>query len=173
MFDSITRRKDILICIWNQAFTILVMRQFIFVLCFKGLSNWRADIQEDINATEIENFVIGVHKPLTISRSELRDQLLEMQTLIKKIEEIELAHPNQNKLIHFVKNQWLLGHGSLYKAYTETDREVRRAWIAHNTMDRQDVLFKFSKQAVQINARIQLAQSEYESHLFGHKSISE
>lgn len=147
---------------------ILFLPAFIvFVLFFKSISDWRADIQEENNFAEIESFIVSVYKPLGNSRSELRKQLLKMQTLIKKIEKMELTHPNHIELIHFVKKQWSLGHASLYKAYTETDREVRRAWIAHNTMDKKDVLFKFSKQAVQIEAEIQIAQSDYEAHIYG------
>ena len=138
----------------------------IFALLFKSTSNWRADISQEQNRIKIESFIAGVYKPLADSRTELRSNLLEMQTLIQKVETMELAHPNHIELIRMVRQQWSLGHASLYKAYTETDKEVRRAWIAHNTMDQQDVLVKFSKKAVQIEAHIKKAQIDYQTHLY-------
>ena len=138
----------------------------VFALLFKSTSNWRADIRQEQNRIEIESFIASVYQPLANSRTELRNNLLEMQTLIQKVESMELAHPNHFDLIRMVRQQWSLGHASLYKAYTETDKEVRRAWIAHNTMDRQDVLLKFSEQAVQIDAQIKKAQVDYQTHLY-------
>ncbi|MEH6455047.1 MAG: hypothetical protein V7749_01870 [Cocleimonas sp.] len=138
----------------------------IFALLFKSISNWRTDIRQEQNRIEIESFIASVYEPLANSRSTLRTNLLEMQTLIQKVETMELIHPNHIDLIRMVRQQWSLGHASLYQAYTETDKEVRRAWIAHNTMDRQDVLLKFSKQAVQIEAQIKKAQTNYQTHLY-------
>lgn len=138
----------------------------VFALLFKSTSNWRADIRQEQNRIEIESFIASVYQPLANSRTELRNNLLEIQTLIQKVESMELAHPNHFDLIRMVRQQWSLGHASLYKAYTETDKEVRRAWIAHNTMDRQDVLLKFSEQAVQIDAQIKKAQVDYQTHLY-------
>lgn len=138
----------------------------IFALCFKSISNWRADIRTEQNQIKIESFISSVYPPLSSSRKKLRENLIEMQTLIEKVESMELAHPNHVDLIRKVRQQWALGHSSLYTAYIETDKEVRRAWIAHDTMDRQDVLVKFSKQAVQIEAQIKKAQDEYQTHLY-------
>ena len=138
----------------------------IFALFFKSISSWRSDIRQEQNRVEVESFVASVYQPLANSRTELRINLLKMQTLIQKVESMELAHPNHYDLIRMVRKQWSLGHALLYKAYTETDKEVRRAWIAHNTMDRQDVLLKFSKQAVQIEKQIKKAQTDYQTHLY-------
>ena len=138
----------------------------IFALLFKSISNWRADIIQEQNRVELESFIASVYEPLASSRIELRNYLLEMQTFINKVKAMELEHPNHIDLIRMVRRQWSLGHAALYEAYTETDKEVRRAWIAHNTMDREDVLLKFSKQAVQIESQIRKAQEEYQTHLF-------
>ena len=139
----------------------------IFALLFKSISNWRSDIRQEQNRVEVETFILSVYQPLANARTELRSNLLEMQTLIQNVETMEIAHPNHIDLIRMVRKQWSLGHASLYKAYTETDKEVRRAWIAHNTMDREDVLVKFSKQAVQIESQIKKAQADYQTHLYG------
>ena len=139
----------------------------IFALLFKSISNWRSDIRQEQNRVEIEAFISSVYQPLSNSRTELQNNLVEMQTLIRRVETMESEHPNHVDLIRTVRKQWALGHSALYKAYTETDKEVRRAWIAHNTMDKQDVLEKFSKQAVQIENQIKKAQYDYRAHLFG------
>ena len=139
----------------------------VFALLFKSISNWRNDIHKEQDLVEVESFIASVYQPLANSRTTLRNNLLEMQTLIQNVESMELAHPNHIDLIRMVRQQWSLGHASLYKAYTQTDKEVRRAWIAHNTMDRQDVLLKFSKQAVQIEAQITKAKADYQTHLYG------
>ncbi len=149
------------------AAVLFIPAVIVFALLFKSISNWRGDIRQEQNRVEIESFIASVYQPLTNSRTELRSNLLEMQTLIQKVETMELEHPNHIDLIRMVRLQWSLGHASLYKAYTETDKEVRRAWIAHNTMDQQDVLVKFSKQAVQIEAQIKKAQGDYQTHLHG------
>ena len=138
----------------------------IFALLFKSISNWRTDIRKEQNRIEIESFISSVYQPLATSRTQLRNNLLEMQTLIEKVQSMEVTHPNHKDLIRMVREQWSLGHASLYKAYTETDKEIRRAWIAHSTMDRQDVLVKFSKQAIQIERQIKQAQKDYQSHLY-------
>lgn len=148
------------------AAVLFIPAVIIFALLFKSMTSWRADIRQEQNRIEIENFISSVYQPLSKSRAELRDKLLEIQTLIEEVKSMELKHPNHFDLIRTVRQQWSLGHASLYKAYTETDKEVRRAWIAHNTMDRQDVLVKFSKQAVQIEGQIKKAQKDYQTHLY-------
>jgi hypothetical protein len=138
----------------------------IFALVFKGISSWRDDIQQQNNQIEIESFVSGVYEPLTLARQSLRNNLADMQALLREVDNMELAHPNHGDLIRHVKEQWQQGHVALYNVYKDTDKEVRRAWIAHNTMDSQDVLGKFSKQAVQIESQIKKAESTYHSHIY-------
>jgi len=137
-----------------------------FSFMFKNISNWRADIQQEQHRIKLESFISKVYQPLSSARKELRNDLFQMQALIEKVESMELTHPNHSDLIRKVREQWSLGHKALYNAYIETDKEVRRAWIAHNTMDRQDVLLKFSKQAVQIESQIKKAQDDYQTHLY-------
>ncbi len=139
----------------------------IFALLFKGLLDWRAEIQQQNNQIEIESFVGGVYQPLVKSRQSLRKSLNEMQGLLQEVESMGFEHPNHSDLIKRVKDQWQLGHSALYQTYSDTDKEVRRAWIAHNTMDSQDVLGKFSKQAVHIESQIKKAERDYQAHIYG------
>lgn len=138
----------------------------IFALIFKSLANWRADIRETQEQARIETFIAEVYQPLASARHALRKNLIETQQLIKEVEVLEQKHPNQLALLRLVRQQWTLGHKALYKAYTDTDKEVRYAWIVHNKLDKKDVLAKFSKQAVQLETRIKNAQSDYDKHLF-------
>ncbi len=139
----------------------------IFALVFKSISNWRTDIKHEASQIEIESFVQKVYKPLSDSRKGLLNSLAEMRSLLQQIESMEASYPNHASLIQYVKKEWDTGQGALYAAYTDTDREVRRAWIAHNTLDSQDVLGKFSKQAVKLESNIQRAEKDYEVHLYG------
>ncbi len=138
----------------------------IFALIFKGISNWRADIQLENNKIELESFVSGVYEPLTKSRRSLLKNLSSMNGLIRNVENMELEHPNHADVIRDVKDQWSVAYEELHKAYLDSDKEVRRAWIAHNTMDSQDVLVKFSKQAVQIESELKKAGKNYQAHVY-------
>jgi len=80
----------------------------IFALLFKSISNWRTDIRTEQNQIKIESFISSVYPPLARSRSQLRKNLLEMQTLIEKVESMELAHPNHVDLIRKVRQQWVI-----------------------------------------------------------------
>ncbi len=137
----------------------------IFALIFKGISNWRSDLQQENNKIKIESFVSSVYDPLTKSRRELLKSLASMNGLIRNVENMELEHPNHAGLIRHVKDQWGMAYKELHNAYLDSDKEVRRAWIAHNTMDSQDVLVKFSRQAVQIESALKKAEKEYQAHI--------
>lgn len=137
----------------------------IFALIFKGISSWRADIQQENNKIKLESFVSGVYAPLTKSRRSLLNSLSSMNGLIRNVENMELEHPNHTEVIRHVKDQWGVAYKDLQQAYLDSDKEVRRAWIAHNTMDSQDVLVKFSKQAVQIESQLKQAEKNIR-HIF-------
>lgn len=139
----------------------------IFALVFKSISNWRADLKLEASQIEIESFVQRVYKPLSDSRKALLNSLAEMRSLLLQIESMEASYPNHASLIQQVKKEWDTGQSALYEAYSDTDREVRRAWIAHNTLDSQDVLGKFSKQAVKLQSNIKRAEKDYKVHLYG------
>lgn len=134
-------------------------------LCFKSISNWRTDLRQEQQRIKIESFISDVYQPLANSRVELRKNLLKVQALLQHVERMISTHPNHLALTSMLKKQWSLAYASLFEVYTETDKEVRRAWIAHNTLDQQDVLLKFSKQAIQIDAKIKKAQADHQIYL--------
>jgi hypothetical protein len=137
----------------------------IFALSFKGISNWRSDIQFKNNRIEVNTFVNRAYPPLVDSQQRLLMTLQEMQTLLSDIEALEMEFPSHGDLIQAIKEHWLTSRNVLYKVYENTDREIRHAWISHKTMDSRDVLAKFSKQAVQLNADIRNAKKDYRSQL--------
>ena len=137
----------------------------IYALVFKGITDWKSEIEFEKNHVEVEKFVIGAYQPLADSQRALLITLKEMQTLLIEIEELEIAFPSHANLVQQVKQEWYTSRSGLYKVYQDADREIRHAWIAHKTMDSSDVLAKFSKQAVQINTTIKNARKDYQSQL--------
>ncbi len=137
----------------------------IYALVFKGIVDWKSEIEFEKNHIEIENFVIGAYEPLADSQRELLITLKEMQTLLIEIEALEIAFPSHANLVQKVKEEWYASRSGLYKVYQEADREIRHAWISHKTMDSSDVLAKFSKQAVQLNSNIKNAKKDYQAQL--------
>ena len=142
----------------------------VFALVFKSISNWRSDIQQQQNQAELEAFVNTAFIPLSDSQQQLISALKEAQNLLKSIDQLEAEFPSHADLIHSIKKQWSTSYKFLYGIYENTDREIRHAWISHKTMDSQDVLAKFSKQAVQLNANIINGKKAYLAQIVGAQS---
>lgn len=147
------------------AAVLFLPAMLVFALVFKGLSNWRADIQFQKNQLEVEIFVKGAYEPLVTSQRALLTTLTEARSLLRDIEELEIDFPSHAGLIQNIKQQWSSSLSILYKTYEDTDREIRHAWIAHKTMDSRDVLAKFSKQAVHLNSTIKNAKKDYRQRI--------
>ena len=139
----------------------------IFALVAKSISGWRADIQRDKELAQISQFVEGVYQPLAVSQRSLLSSFSQMQNLLKDSQSMGLEFPNHARLISAVTGQWKEGQTVLYTVYNDTDKEIRRAWISYNTMDQQDVLSKFSKQAVHLKNSILSAEKKYQRHIHG------
>ena len=133
----------------------------IFALVFKGITDWRGDLHQEKNRIEIAQFVERIYTPLAKSQQTLRNSFVEMRTLLKDIDELEATFPNHTEMIRTIKKEWSTAQLNLFNTYNDTDKEVRRAWIAHNTMDQEDVIAKFSKQAVYLEEGLQKAEREY------------
>jgi len=133
----------------------------IFALVYKGLSGWRADIQYEKDRVEREIFVKNIYAPLTTAQKSLILEFSNMRKLLQEIETMEHQYPNHAELIREIRSKWRLGQRDLYDVYSETDKEIRFAWIAHNRLDQRDVLVKFSKTAVQLESKIKKAENDY------------
>ncbi len=134
----------------------------VFALIYKGLSGWQADIQAQKEAVAREVFVQSVYTPLADSQRTLLHDISKMKSLLSDIEALQNDHPNHADLMDTIRKQWRNGLGLLYRNYSETDKEIRLAWIAHNRLDQQDVLNKFAKKAVLLTSRTQKAEKDYQ-----------
>lgn len=134
----------------------------IFALVSKSISNWHSYIQMEKERVEVSQFVNSVYPPLAVSQESLVRSFAEMRSLLQQTQALEREYPNHAGLISSVTKQWNEGQSVLYDAYNNTDKEIRRAWISYNTMDQQDVLSKFSKQAVHLETDIKKAEKSYQ-----------
>lgn len=139
----------------------------IIALVFKGLMDWRSEIEFEKNRVEVEQFVTSAYEPLAESQQLILTSLSKMGSLLRETEELEIAFPSHFQLIQKVDKQRRLAQSSLYKIHKESDKEVRHAWISHKTMDSSDVLAKFSKQAVQLDSSIRNAMKKNQAQLYG------
>ncbi len=142
----------------------------IFALVFKSISDWRSDIQLTKGRAEVEQFVMNAYPPLASSQQRLQITLQQMKVLLNDTHALEMQFSSHADLIQSIKTEWKASQNGLYKAYEDTDREVRHAWIAHKTMDSRDVLAKFSKQAVHLESTIKNAKNDYRAQLHGVQS---
>ncbi len=137
----------------------------VFALISKGITDWRTELQNQKERVEIDQFVRGVYKPLSTAQASLLQSFSEMRALLQDTEALELEYPNHAPLIADVTKEWRAGQIALYNVYKDVDKEVRRAWISFNTMDQQDVLAKFGKQAVQLETDIRKEETKYQRHI--------
>jgi hypothetical protein len=142
----------------------------VFALVYKGLSGWRADIQYEKEAMEREQFVTDIYAPLASSQKSLVSEFSKMQKRLQASGDMQLTYPNHAELVQSVSNQWREGQRSLYFVHDETDKEVRFAWIAHNRLDQQDVLTKFSKKAVLLESKIKQSERDYQLKIVNSQS---
>ncbi len=138
----------------------------IFILVFQVITAWRANIQLQKERAELNTFVGSVYLPLVNSQNAILAEKRRMQALLKKVENLGFEHPNHEQLINQVIQKWMLGLQEYQQAYKDTDREIRRAWISYNTMDQQDVLGKFAKQAVRLDLKNKKAEKKYQSTIY-------
>ncbi len=147
------------------SFILFIPAILIFALVAKSISSWRSDIQADQEQLELSQFVRSVYDPLDRSQVSLLKSFSEMRELLKTTKSMEQDYPNHAQMIAQITQQWREGQTVLYNVYNQTDKEVRRAWISFNTMDQQDVLAKFSKQAVRLESEIKKAEKKYQRHI--------
>ncbi|HIP94142.1 MAG TPA: hypothetical protein EYH20_02245 [Leucothrix sp.] len=138
----------------------------IFVLVFKQITNWRADIQFQQERAELAAFVNSVYAPLIDSQNAILAEKRRMSSLLQKVENLGLQHPNHAQLITDITQKWRLGLQKYNNSYKENDREIRRAWISYNTMDQQDVLTKFAKQSVRLDLKNKKAEKRYQNTIY-------
>lgn len=141
----------------------------IFALTLYGISSWRAEIKHQQNRIEIAQFVNSVYKPLAASQQSLLQSIQHMRKLRNSLAPLRDNHPNHAEMLKNIASEWRSSQQTLYNLYTQTDKEIRHAWISYKTMNRQDVLDKFYTKAVKLNDKITKLNRDYQIGVRGAK----
>lgn len=141
----------------------------VFALVLYGISSWRTDIKYQENQKEITQFVKGVYKPLADSQQALLESINHLRKLEEDIEPLLYQHANHAELLKDITIEWRNSQQTLYSLYTETDKEIRHAWISYKTLDKKDVLDKFYTKSVNLNNKITKLNKDYQVGVRGAK----
>jgi len=139
----------------------------IFGLIFYGLSSWRAEIKAQHSRAEIAQFVTRVYKPLGDSQASLLQSAKDMRLWLEAIERLRGEFPNHQTLIKQIETEWLASQKRLFQLYSDTDREIRHAWISYKTLNQQDVFDKFYTKAVHLNNKIAKVNKDNQLNIRG------
>jgi hypothetical protein len=115
----------------------------------KGSSLFSVD-----NREEIHNFTLKVYKPLVYSLDTVDAEISDMHTLLDDIDDLIDDHPRHSTLLIQAKKTWGDGLYQLKKLKKVVKKDIRRAWIAHDTMNQQTVDTKFSREAVKLDKQL-------------------
>ncbi|HIO92518.1 MAG TPA: hypothetical protein EYG68_06705 [Leucothrix mucor] len=110
---------------------------------------------------KIYSFTLDVYKPLVFSRDRVVDEIRDMNTLLDDIDDLIDDHPRHANMLLKAKETWSGGIYQLKKLQKSVDKEVRHAWIAHDTMNQKTVDAKFAKQAVKLDKRINIELKKF------------
>ena len=139
----------------------------VFGLVFYGLSSWRTEIKAQQTRTEIAQFVTRVYKPLADSQASLLQSAKDMRLWLDAIDRLSGEFPNHQALIKQIETEWLASQKRLFKLYSDTDREIRHAWISYKTLNQQDVFDKFYTKAVHLNNAISKVNKDNQLNIRG------
>ncbi len=139
----------------------------VFLLIFYGLSSWRAEIKAQQTRAEIAQFVTRVYKPLGESQESLLQSARGMRRWLDGIERLRGEFPNHQKLLQQINTEWLASQKRLFQLYSDTDKEIRHAWISYQTLNQQDVFDKFYTKAVHLNNHIEKVNKDNQLNLRG------
>lgn len=103
------------------------------------------------NKEEIHNFTLKVYKPLVYSLDTIDAEISDMHTLLDDVNDLIDKHPRHSTMLTQAKKTWGNGLYELKKLEKAIKKDIRRAWIAHDTMNQQTVDTKFSREAVKLD----------------------
>ena len=106
------------------------------------------------NKEEIHNFTLKVYKPLVHSLDTVDAEINDMKVLLADINDLIDEHPRHSSLLISAKKTWSDGAYELRKQQKEVKKKIRRAWIAHDSMNQKMVGTKFSRDAVKLDKRV-------------------
>ncbi len=113
------------------------------------------------NAAEIHDFTLKVYKPLAASLEEVDVELHNMKILLADLDDLIEEHPRHTAMLKSAKKTWYDGSRELKELQKVIKKEIRRAWIAHDTMNRQTVDIKFSRRAVKLDKHMNIGLKKF------------
>jgi hypothetical protein len=113
------------------------------------------------NQEEIHDFTHKVYKPLVSSLERVDAEIKNMNILLEDIDDLIDGHPRHAVMLSHAKKTWQDGAYALRKKQRLVQKDIRRAWIAHDTKNQQTVDIKFSREAVKLDKRINLALRKF------------
>ncbi len=127
---------------------------------FNSLDGWDSGPSAK-QEEQIHRFTLNVYKPLVFSRDKVNAEIEDMNVLLEDIDDLIYEHPRHANLLLKVKKIWRSGVYQLKKAQKSVDKDVRRAWIAHDTMNKKTVDSKFAKEAVKLDKKINVELKKF------------
>ena len=108
------------------------------------------------NQEEIHDFTLKVYKPLVFSLEKVDAEIKDMKILLDDVDDLIGEHPRHAVMLTHAKKTWHDGAYELRKKQKLIQKDIRRAWIAHDTKNQQTVDIKFSREAVKLDKRMNL-----------------
>lgn len=135
----------------------------VLLLIWRGSNiadGWKSGPSLEVDE-KIHSFTLNVYKPLVFSRDKVVAEIKDMNILLEDIDDLIDDHPRHVNLLLNVKETWGSGVYQLKKLQKSVDKDVRRAWIAHDTMNQKTVDAKFAKQAVKLDKRVNVELKKF------------
>ncbi len=115
----------------------------------------------DENAAEIHDFTLKVYKPLASSLETVDTEIENMKVLLEDIDDLIEEHPRHASMLRYARKTWDEGAYKLRMLQKTIQKEIRRAWIAHDTKNQLTIDTKFSIEAVKLDRRINRGLKEF------------
>lgn len=106
------------------------------------------------NAEEIHDFTLKVYKPLATSLDTVDAEVNNMKLLLEDIDNLIEQHPRHAVMLSEARKTWHDGAIELKDLQKAIKKDIRRAWIAHDTKNQQTVDTKFSREAVKLDKHV-------------------
>ncbi|MCK5897333.1 MAG: hypothetical protein KAG20_11030 [Cocleimonas sp.] len=158
----IRRKSDMssepLFLIAVASLTLLLFALWQFSDSIKGIQwkGWDSNgsIFSSENSEEIHNFTLKVYKPLVYSLDTVDSEINDMNMLLDDVGTLIDEHPRHSLMLIQAKKTWSDGLYQLKKLKKVIKKDIRRAWIAHDTMNQKTVDTKFSREAVKLDKHL-------------------
>jgi len=122
-------------------------------LQWKGWSSGSALFSTE-NQEEVDEFTRKVYQPLFYTLGTVDEEVRDMYILLDDIDDLIEEHPRHSSMLIKAKEIWKEGVYGLRKEQKTIKKTIRRAWIAHDTMNQNTVDTKFSREAVKLDKRM-------------------